>query len=185
MKQKTILFIFSAFLAGCLFSFMLLSSYNSHRKTVSTPLTKKTDDTKVGSIFLYFSDREEIYLKSEKRILQKNKSPEELAVKIIKLLIDGPEKNHVKTLPKGTKLNALYILKDGTACIDFSDELKNNHPGGSQTEYLTIFSIVNSLILNIPEIRRVKLLIGNQEATTLAGHIDLRFPLKANMLLIR
>jgi len=39
--------------------------------------------------------------------------------------------------------------------------------------------------LNIPEIHAVKILIGGRESMTLAGHIDLRFPLKANMLLIR
>ena len=40
-------------------------------------------------------------------------------------------------------------------------------------------------ILNIPEIKWVKLLIGGKEVQTLAGHIDLEFPLEADMLLIR
>jgi hypothetical protein len=39
--------------------------------------------------------------------------------------------------------------------------------------------------LNIPEIDRVKILIGGGDTMTLAGHIDLRFPFKANMLMIR
>jgi len=41
------------------------------------------------------------------------------------------------------------------------------------------------LILNIPEIDAVKILIDGRDAMTLAGHIDLRFPFKANMLLVR
>jgi hypothetical protein len=60
-----------------------------------------------------------------------------------------------------------------------------NHPGGIKLELITIYSIVNSLILNIPAIDAVKILIGGREALTLAGHVDLRFPFKANMLLIR
>ena len=64
-------------------------------------------------------------------------------------------------------------------------ELKDNHPGGIGTEIMTIYSIVNSLVLNIPEIDAVKILIDGKESITLAGHIDLKFPLKADMLLIR
>jgi hypothetical protein len=39
--------------------------------------------------------------------------------------------------------------------------------------------------LNIPEIHAVKFLINGKESMTLNGHIDLRSPFKANMLLIR
>jgi len=39
--------------------------------------------------------------------------------------------------------------------------------------------------LNIPEVDAVKILINGRDRMTLDGHIDLRFPFKANMLLIR
>jgi hypothetical protein len=50
---------------------------------------------------------------------------------------------------------------------------------------LTIYSLVNTLVLNLPEIDRIKILINGREATTLGGHVDLQFPFNANMLLIR
>ncbi len=50
---------------------------------------------------------------------------------------------------------------------------------------MTIYSMVNSLILNIPEIETVRILVEGKEETTLAGHVDLRFPLRANMLFVR
>ena len=65
------------------------------------------------------------------------------------------------------------------------DSLRENHPGGSQTEFLTVYSIVNSLALNIPQISSVKILIEGRETMTIAGHIDSRFPFKANMILVR
>jgi hypothetical protein len=52
-------------------------------------------------------------------------------------------------------------------------------------EQLTLFSVVNSLILNVPEIDRVKILIDGAEVQTLTGHLPLEFPLTADMLLTR
>ena len=69
--------------------------------------------------------------------------------------------------------------------MDLSAAVRENHPGGVDTELLTVYSIVNSLVLNIPEIRAVKILINGNESMTLAGHIDLQKPVSANMLLIR
>jgi hypothetical protein len=37
----------------------------------------------------------------------------------------------------------------------------------------------------VPEVEAVKILINGDESATLAGHIDLQVPVKANMLLIR
>jgi spore germination protein GerM len=91
----------------------------------------------------------------------------------------------MRTIPAGTKLLALFVAPDGTTYLDLTATLKDGHPRGIQSEQMTIFSIVNSLILNIPEINAVKILIDGHESMTLAGHIDLRFPFKANMLLIR
>jgi hypothetical protein len=91
----------------------------------------------------------------------------------------------MRTIPAGTTLRALFVAPDQTAYVDLTATLKDAHPGGIQSEQMTIFSIVNSLILNITEINAVKILIDGREAMTLAGHIDLRFPFKANMLLIR
>ena len=50
---------------------------------------------------------------------------------------------------------------------------------------LTVYSIVNSLIINIPSIKQVKLLIDGSDIDTLAGHLDVQNPIPANMLIIR
>ena len=89
------------------------------------------------------------------------------------------------TIPADTTLLALYVTQDRTAYVDLAQTITDQHPGGVKSELLTIYSIVNSLILNIPQIDAVKILIQGREAMTLAGHIDIRFPFKANLLLIR
>lgn len=135
-------------------------------------------------VYLYFQDRKNGVLVAEERLISHEETPVEFAKTILSWLIRGPQQGLARTLPAGTSLRALYI-NDNTAFVDFSREIRDNYPGGVQTEYLTIVSIANSLILNIPEIKRVKLLIEGRESPTLSGHIDLSQPFSANMLLVR
>jgi hypothetical protein len=134
---------------------------------------------------LYFSNKENSFLIAEERKLSPANNPTEYGQTIIAALIQGPTEGLMRTIPAGTILRAFFVTPDGTAYVDLTATLKDAHPGGIQSEQMTIFSIVNSLILNIPEINAVKILIDGRESMTLAGHIDLRFPFKANMLLIR
>ena len=138
-----------------------------------------------GIVQLYFSDKENSFLIAEERKLSHGDNPAQFGQTIITALIQGPTEGLMRTIPVGTKLLALFVAPDGTAYLDLTSTLKDAHPRGIQSEQMTIFSIVNSLILNIPEINAVKILIDGRESITLAGHIDLRFPFKANMLLIR
>jgi spore germination protein GerM len=100
-------------------------------------------------------------------------------------LIEGPRGPLSPTIPSGTKVLALYVTQAGMAYIDFNRAITENHPGGTFSELLTIFSIVNTLALNIDEIEAVKILIEGREAKTLAGHIDIRRPFRPNMLIIK
>ena len=141
--------------------------------------------TKNSPVHLYFAGRNSSFLMAEQRTVLHPDNPSGLAETIVNALIKGPQRGLVKTIPVGTRLNALYISADGTCYVDLSAAIKKNHPGGSKSELLTVFSIVNSLVLNVPEVERVQILIDGNEAQTLAGHIDLQLPFKANMLLIR
>jgi len=134
---------------------------------------------------LYFADKGNQFLISEGRNLERGDTIEGYGRSIIKALIDGPRRELMRTLPKETKLRAFYMPSGKTAYVDFSIEIGTRHPGGIQMERITLYSIVNSLILNLPEVDSVRILVGGRTAETLAGHMDLQFPLKAEMLLIR
>jgi spore germination protein GerM len=144
-----------------------------------------SENTGKSVVHLYFSDEENSFLTAEKRVFFNADRPAEFGKIIIEALIEGPRKGLVRTIPTGTKLRALYITQERIAFVDFSDTVKEGDPGGVKSELLTIFSIVNSLVLNMPQVDAVKILINGNESMTLAGHVDLRFPFKANMLLIR
>jgi hypothetical protein len=101
------------------------------------------------------------------------------------MLIEGPKRGGSRTLPETARVRALFVSGDGVAYVDFVDNAFEQHPGGVGSELITLYSVVNTLVLNIEDIRCVKLLIGGQEAVTLAGHVDLAPVYKAAMLWVR
>ncbi|MBW1740515.1 MAG: GerMN domain-containing protein [Deltaproteobacteria bacterium] len=136
-------------------------------------------------VHLYFSDADHRFLTAEERLLAQPDSVVERVKVIVQALIEGPKGPLTPTVPAETKLLALYVTKDGIAYVDFDRAISEQHPGGSLCELLTIFSIVNTVVLNVPEVEAVKILIEGQEAKTLAGHIDIRFPFRPDMLMIK
>ena len=145
----------------------------------------ETEPMAKSVVHLYFADKNNSFLKSEERELLHSNNPTEFGKAIIAALIDGPRTGLIRNILEGTKLKAFYLTEDGTAYADMSDDIKEGQSGGVKSELFAIYSVVNSLVLNIPDIHAVKFLINGKESMTLNGHIDLRFPFKANMLLIR
>ena len=98
---------------------------------------------------------------------------------------EGAPEPLVSVIPEGTTLRALYVTDRGDAFVDLSAEVSSRHPGGSSTELLTVYAIVNAVTSNLPTIQRVQILIDGREADTLAGHVDLRRPLQQDLSLVR
>jgi spore germination protein GerM len=99
----------------------------------------------------------------------------EQAKRIITELAAGPRKEGLlPTLPAGTKVLGVYLDRAGTAFLDLSEEFVSLHPGGSDDEITTIFSVVDALTWNVKEIKRVRFLVGGEERDTLKNHLDLR-----------
>jgi hypothetical protein len=104
------------------------------------------------------------------------------AKQILQKLEEGPHNGTMlPSLPKDTKVEDLFLSEQGTVFIDFSNTLSTNHPGGVLNEEATIYSIVDSLTYNLPEIKQVKILIGGVEKETLAGHCLLLLPLDLDL----
>jgi germination protein M len=106
------------------------------------------------------------------------------AKQILQKLQEGPQKDSLfPSMPQDTKLQDVFISDQGTAFVNYSSTLSTNHPGGVLNEMATIYSIVDSLTYNLPEIKDVKILIGGVEKETLAGHCVLLLPLQMDLSL--
>jgi spore germination protein GerM len=99
--------------------------------------------------------------------------PVQRAKQVIQALIANPPTTGQRTLPADAQLLAFYILPDGTAVADFSDALASETPSGILSEQEAVDSIAETLANNVPNLKRLKILIHGQEAETLAGHVDL------------
>lgn len=133
-------------------------------------------------IALYFSDDEGRYLISEMRDIPK---VEGIARAVIEELIEGPsvQSGLLPTLPVGTELLDINVRPDGLCIVDFSGELVVNHPGGSLSEEMTVYSVVNTLT-QFPTIRQVQILIEGEKVETIAGHMDVSTTMDRNEELI-
>ncbi len=90
----------------------------------------------------------------------------------------------VSTIPKGTAIRGVFVSERNEVFVDLEPSIRAAHPGGSFQEIMTVYTIVNALLTNLPTLQHVQILIGGQEVDTLAGHVDLRRPLQKNEGLI-
>ena len=98
-------------------------------------------------------------------------------------LIAEPPAPLVSTIPKDSKLRGVFVSERNEVFVDLEPSIRANHPGGSFQEIMTVYTIVNALLTNLPTLQEVQILIGGQEVDTLAGHVDLRRPLRKNQLI--
>jgi germination protein M len=85
------------------------------------------------------------------------------------------------TLPSATRVLDVFVSARGVAYVDLSKEVAQEHPGGSEAELITVYSVVNSLTANFPAIKRVQILVEDRPTPTLAGHVDLTRPLTPDL----
>jgi spore germination protein GerM len=126
-----------------------------------------------ASITLFFPDYDTGRLVEEGQEMALAPNNVDRIRQIVLALVAGSQQGHASALPPGTLLRAVFLTSDGTAYLDFSDDIRQNLPVGIESEALAVYSVVDSLATNIPAVKRVKFLIEGQDAETLDGHIDL------------
>ena len=103
---------------------------------------------------------------------------------VVEELAKGSQKGLGATLAPETRVIDAFVTKDGIAYVDVSGEASKKHAGGSKSELLSVYSVVNSLTSNFPAIKRVQILVDDRQAPTLAGHVDLTRPLPSDLTLL-
>jgi hypothetical protein len=183
-KKQRFLLLFSIIvvLVVCLaLFFVTLFDYIYPPATGKYTTAKKKDKQEVT---LFFSDANERFLVPEKRFISREKEPDEQAAEMVKALIAGSKTGLVGTFPEKAELQSVKMEGGDMLIVNFREGLAANHPGGSAAEMATIYSLTNTLTVNIPAIKRVKILIEGKERESLKGHIGLKNPFTINQELI-
>ena len=129
------------------------------------------------TVMLFFLAQGQNILQEEAREIEGGTTTTEDAKRIMQELVRGPESELKATIPLAAQVHNLFVDSSGTAYVDFNRKLKEGHPGGAREELYTVFSIVNTLTFNFPQIKRVQVLIEGGEIPTLRGSVDTRTPL--------
>jgi len=93
-------------------------------------------------------------------------------------VLAGPTGDLQPVVPWPAELNVVFVDNQGTAFIDLTAPPKPLT--GSHTELTLAYGLVNSILLNCPELSSVQILFGGHEVPTLTGHLDLSRPLVLN-----
>ncbi len=111
---------------------------------------------------------------------------EELLREIVGALLTAPVEPPLHPpFPAGVELGDVFISPDGVAYVDLSSsELAAPPSAGSLAEMLAVYSVVNTVLLNLPEVRGVVLLWNGQQQISFSGHLDTSRPLKARRDLV-
>ena len=134
---------------------------------------------------LYYGTADGQALAAVKREVPLGDGPRAQGRQILQSELETAPEPYQSLIPKGTTLRAFYITQRGDAFVDLSPEVSANHPGGSTSELLTVYAIVNAVTANLSSVERVQILIDGKQADTLAGHVDLRRPFERDTSLVR
>ena len=143
------------------------------RRELTQPVPMNPSDPRVKAKLSWLSDSDNSVLAPVTVELPLSNDPVLRSKQVLNTLLAGPVDIELRTLPPDAVLLAFYILPDGTAIADFSEALATSIPSGIASEQLAVDSMARTLEANVPEVKRLKILIHGQEAETLAGHVDL------------
>ena len=122
---------------------------------------------------LYFPVLTEGKLVPESRSITWAKTDADRVRQVVLALAEGSHQGYGRILPASTNVRAVFLAADGTAYVDLSNDILSDFEPGIQSETLALYSLVNSIAINIPSVKRVHFLILGQEVETLDGHADL------------
>lgn len=100
-------------------------------------------------------------------------------------LLDGPQSPELRAVfPPETEVASVFAAPDGTVFVDLA--VPETGAGmGSTDELLTLYSVVNTLLLDDASAQRMVLLINGRQRESLAGHLDTSRPLYPRPDLVR
>jgi spore germination protein GerM len=137
--------------------------------------------TRTISVKLYFPAADTGGLLVEERNVPFSSDLSRQLRSVMEELVRGSNTGLLAAVASDTRILEVFVTARGVAFVDLSKEVLALPGSGSQSELLTVYSIVNSIVANFPAVKRVQLLVDDRPLTTLGGHVDISRPLLPDM----
>lgn len=173
--QITIFLLLAGVLAGGIYMNRLKQREDLREqvRTSAAPLAPPVAGPQ-ENVQLMIAYDDDTVLKTERIKLALSREPSARAKQVLRqLLAEYSQKPSPHPLAEGAGIKDVFMLPDGLCVVDLNAAFAEGHRSGVMVEEMTIASMVESLAMNVPEIKRVKFLVEGKERETLAGHADL------------
>jgi spore germination protein GerM len=148
------------------------------REAPAADETRRAADPRAVEVTIYYVSADGTDLVPVVRELAAVATTAEMARRVVEAQIAAPPAGRVSPIPAGTTLRAVFLTGRGEAFVDLGGAIATGHPGGSLHEALTVYALVNALTTNVADVSSVQILVEGREVDTLAGHLDVREPLR-------
>ena len=165
MRRTAVLLMVLAALTGCRQEKPLTANLNAENKV------------ELRAVQLYY-ESPSMLLAPEQRSVELPENPAAAVSIVIRELLKGSSNAGVPPLfPPDTTLRAAYLLPEGTVVIDLGGPtLTEGWAAGTHQELMAVHSLVQTVVTNFSEARRVRLLVNGTPRETLGGHVWLGRP---------
>jgi len=162
---------------------LVVGHFRSQDADPAAPAADVALQPAMRNIVLYFAATDGQTLVAESRAVVGCLLEEDCLRDTVQALIDGPQGGLIPILPKRTTLRKVTV-SGSLVTLDFSRDLVSGHPGGTQSELLTVYGLADTIVANFPHLRQVQFQVDGKPLETLKGHVDLRQPLFADFTLV-
>jgi len=127
----------------------------------------------VRPVTLYFEGPEMLLVRETRNVALPENPAGALSVVARELLKGSANAGVPHIFPRDTQVRATFLLPDGTAFVDLGgNTLTQGWGTGSHEELMAVYSVVQTVIANFPDAKRVRILVNGEPAETLAGHVN-------------
>lgn len=172
-RKKISISILIPFLVFILFfSIMIWQKYRSSYEVPVPPLPQNGEVRRYATLFFAADGTR---LAREARQIGACDDDAACLESVLDELLNGPVGEFEETLPEGTAVTAVRI-EGNLATIEFNRTFSEEMLSGSSAEMLAVYSVVNTVAVNFPQIQKVKINVDGNLGVILR-HLDLTDPL--------
>ena len=177
--KKIVLGFLGVLLVGVLAGYGLSWFLQQPQQEAESVQVTPKEEVPRQEIQLYFTAPEGTFLVPESRDIPVCDDDNHCIHDLLNELIAGPQLGNTAVLPKETKILGVDIEND-LVTVNFSRQLVDFYPGGSLSELLTVYSLINTLNENFSYVRQLQILVDGQVRQTLKGHVRIDQPVYAD-----